>query len=428
MAEALGTASAIATFATLAFQSSVALYQTIQSLHSRDKVIRELREELESLQNVLQALGESMASLDTDLASLEQPLKRCNHACGEFNLLIKRCTPRSTDEKASRIDWLRIRYVGQDISGFKNMLAGYKSTISIALAYANLRTTKTTRLVLEEYKELIENTKCDLENHLDDIRTRIQNTSLQHHSEVPLEDADLRVMEDEKNSTKKSLEICDKFLVLIDQSRPQLLGMDEQSSRMGDYTPSPAALDPHIARSMPFLINSEGLFSTQKELSSWRLKLLKHLIGLDGNVRRQQQRYLPSAESELRPEEESYQEELSGTEALLELCKQAEGEANRQGTHFFEDVSTGNNSRQAIVTTLDDLISAKRIKSGDSSFQALGNMSNESIQCFFRDPELRSNSNGANGENGHTRSSATSTKEPSGNLSEYSSQYIQKAL
>ena len=138
MAEALGAASAIATFATLAFQSSVTLYNTIQSLKSRDKVIRELRQELESLQNVLQALAESMINLDADLAALEQPLTRCKHACEEFNVLLQRCTSRSTDEKTSRIDWLRIRYMGEDISGFKNMLAGYKSTITIALAYANL--------------------------------------------------------------------------------------------------------------------------------------------------------------------------------------------------------------------------------------------------------------------------------------------------
>ena len=138
MAEALGTASAIATFATLAFQSSVVLYQTIQSIQTRDKIIRELRQELEALQGVLRTLGGSLSSLDVDLASLEQPLMRCKNACGEFNALIKRCTPHSTDEKASRRDWLRLRYMGEDISGFKNMLAGYKSTISIALAYANL--------------------------------------------------------------------------------------------------------------------------------------------------------------------------------------------------------------------------------------------------------------------------------------------------
>lgn len=138
MAEAIGTASAISTFVALALQSSIILYQTIQSLQSRDRVIRELRHELEALQSVLLALEESVGNFDVDLTSLEQPLMRCNNACEQFNALILRCTSHSTEERSSRRDWLKLRYMGEDISGFKNMLAGYKSTISIALAYANL--------------------------------------------------------------------------------------------------------------------------------------------------------------------------------------------------------------------------------------------------------------------------------------------------
>ncbi|KAJ5935942.1 hypothetical protein N7454_005240 [Penicillium verhagenii] len=52
--------------------------------------------------------------------------------------------------------------------------------------------------------------------------------------------------------------------------------------------------------------------------------------------------------------------------------------------HLFEDVVAGDNSRQAIVTTVDDLISAKRITVGNNSDQVLGNISNESIQHFVR--------------------------------------------
>lgn len=138
MAEVVGTVSAIASLVTLALQSSITLYQTVQSLQSRDKVIRELRQELEALQGVLQALDESICNFEVDLAALKQPLMRCHNACGEFNALIVKCTSHSTEERSSRRDWLRLRYMGGDITGFKDMLASYKSTISIALAYANL--------------------------------------------------------------------------------------------------------------------------------------------------------------------------------------------------------------------------------------------------------------------------------------------------
>ncbi|KAJ5803184.1 uncharacterized protein N7503_005634 [Penicillium pulvis] len=386
MAEVVGTASAIATFVTLALQSSIVLYQTVQSLQSRDKVIRELRQELEALQGVLQALQESTGNLDVDLASLEQPLKRCNNACEEFNTLIRRCTSHSTEDRSSRRDWVKLRYMGEDISGFKNMLAGYKSTISIALAYANLRTTKTTRLVLEEYKELIENTKYDLESHLHDIRARLQTACSQGSVVSGAGTAEIQMMEDEKNSTQKSLDICEQFLGFIDQARPSLLGDVGQSSRPFSHTPLSAA------PTLSWLINAEGLNSAQKEITSWKLRLLQHMYGVGQNMQGQQ-RYLPNVAEEQTSAEQDFREELSGTEDLLAFCKQAEEEANRPRTHYFEDISTGDNSRQAIVTTLEDLISAKRVKSGDSSYQALGRMSDESIQSFFRGAEPGANAN-----------------------------------
>ncbi|KAJ5173410.1 hypothetical protein N7492_006003 [Penicillium capsulatum] len=380
MAEVIGTASAITGFVTLALQSSMVLYQTIQSLHSRDKMIRELRSELDSLQGVLIALEESIANIAVDLTLLQEPLIRCKNACEEFNALIIRCTPHSTEERSSRRDWLKLRYMGEDISGFKNMLSGYKSTISIALAYANLHTTKTTRDVIEEYKDLIENTKYDLESHLHAIRTRLQSASAEGPIISGYKTVELQMMEEEKNSTQKSLDVCEQFLTLIDESRPSLSGDMRHSSRLLDRTPS------SVVPSLSWLINAEGLNSAQKEITSWKLRLLQHLHGIGRNMQGQQN-HLPQLESGQAREDQGFKEELNGTEALLEFCKRAEEEANRPRTHYFEDVSTGDNSRQAIITTLDDLISAKRIKSGNNSYQALGRMADESIQSFFRRPE-----------------------------------------
>ncbi|KAJ8098776.1 hypothetical protein POJ06DRAFT_269856 [Lipomyces tetrasporus] len=69
---------------------------------------------------------------------LKQPLNRCRDACTDFNALITESTEHSTDEQVSIGDWLKLRYMVEDITGVKNMLAGYKATISIALAYANM--------------------------------------------------------------------------------------------------------------------------------------------------------------------------------------------------------------------------------------------------------------------------------------------------
>lgn len=196
-----------------------------------------------------------------------------------------------------------------------------------------------------------------------------------------VETSELQMMEDEKKSTQKSLEICEGFLSFIHQSRPGLLGDTEDASSSASRSVEPMSLP--IAPSLPWLINAEGLSSLHKEVTSWRLRLLRHLYGLDQNIPAQQ-RSLMCSDNKQTSESQSIREELSGTEALLEFCKQAEEEANRPRTHLFEDVIAGDNSRQAVVTTLDDLISAKRIKVGNNSDQALGKMSDASIQNFFR--------------------------------------------
>lgn len=184
-------------------------------------------------------------------------------------------------------------------------------------------------------------------------------------------------MEEEKDSTQKGLDICEQFLTLIDQSRSTLLGDSGLAPNHFDQTPS------SVAPNLSWLINAEGLNSTHKEITSWKLQLLQNLLGVGKNIQGPQPYYLPRSSNEQTPRQQTFQEDFSGTEALLEFCKRAEEDAKQPRTHYFEDVSTGDNSRQAIVTTLEDLISAKRIKSGDGSYQALGQMSNESVQTVF---------------------------------------------
>lgn len=242
------------------------------------------------------------------------------------------------------------------------------------------RTTQATNSVLKEYKDLIEDTKCDLESHLHDIRARLESALSQDLVASGIDTVELRRMEEEKDSTQKSLDICERFLTLIDQSRTSLLGVLGFASEQSDQTPS------SVAPNLSWLINAEGLNSTQKEVTSWKLRLLQHLFGIGKNIQGPRLD-LPRSNNGQTSEQQAFQEEFSGTESLLEFCKQAEEEANHPGTHKFEDVSTGDNSRQVIATTLKDLISAKRIKSGHKSFQALGQMSNESIQTVFRRPE-----------------------------------------
>ena len=139
MAEAIGITSGLLTLATVAFQSSVALLQTIQSFRSHLTRVRGLLEEVEALTGVLQSLSETIrVATDLELSTLELPLQRCGNACKEFEEELIKCSARSSGDRTSFRDWAKLRYMGDNIDGFRQLLAGYKSTIVIALTDANL--------------------------------------------------------------------------------------------------------------------------------------------------------------------------------------------------------------------------------------------------------------------------------------------------
>ena len=139
MAEPIGLASGILTLAIFAFQSSITLYNTVQSFQSHPKRVRDLTEELEALSGVLGPLSETVsATTDVDFSTLDLPLLRCGNAYKEFEQELLKCSSRSGGSRTSFRDWAKLRYMGDDIDGFRRLLAGYKSTISIALTDANL--------------------------------------------------------------------------------------------------------------------------------------------------------------------------------------------------------------------------------------------------------------------------------------------------
>ena len=139
MAETIGLLSGLAGLATFAFQSSVALYETITSYQSHHQRVRDLAEENAALSGILGSLTDTIrASSELDLSALEIPLRRCGKACQDFEKEIKKCSLRSGGARTSFRDWAKLQYMGEDIDSFRRRLAEYKMTITIALTDANL--------------------------------------------------------------------------------------------------------------------------------------------------------------------------------------------------------------------------------------------------------------------------------------------------
>ncbi|KAE8383461.1 hypothetical protein BDV26DRAFT_139747 [Aspergillus bertholletiae] len=237
------------------------------------------------------------------------------------------------------------------------------------------RTTKVTESVLEEYKDLIQNTQCDLENHLCYIRTILESSSFKGSPSPEINAADLQRMEDEKQSTQRGLDFCQQFLDFMNQARSNVLGDFEHASREFHQ--------PHTTPpSQSTLINAEGFNSAHKEFMSWKIKLYQYLSEINRQSPAQKVDFSPLHRNPT-SDSQTFQDEVRGFEDLLTFCKQAGKEANKQRTNYYEDIDVGDNTRLAVVNTLNDLISAKNIKSGNGSCVVLGQMSNDTVQNVF---------------------------------------------
>ena len=121
MGDPLSIASGVLALSIFAFNSSVSLYEFVQSFQDSGKKIRELRRELEALRNILNSLQQLATKDEVRFEALCLPLLRCGQACEEFEEVIANCTKHSTDSKASFRDWAKLRYLGGSIEEFKDL-------------------------------------------------------------------------------------------------------------------------------------------------------------------------------------------------------------------------------------------------------------------------------------------------------------------
>lgn len=138
MADPLSVTASLVGLVGFAFQASKSLYQAIESFRSSKRSIRELREEVESLNDILATLSQMAVEYDAQLTSLKLPLLQCGKTCAEFEGVISKCAGHSDGERTSFRDWAKLQYRGGDIGDLKTTLAGYKSTINIAIGGATL--------------------------------------------------------------------------------------------------------------------------------------------------------------------------------------------------------------------------------------------------------------------------------------------------
>lgn len=145
MADPLSVSSGLLAIVTATVQSGKVLYDLIQSFRNHQAVVLQFKNELKGLNTVLLSLEDHVRTDETAFLPLKAPLFQCCQTCTEFQTLIAKHSQRSSVSRTSIRDWAGLRYMQGNITELTNMLAGYKSTINIALADANLYVTQPLR-------------------------------------------------------------------------------------------------------------------------------------------------------------------------------------------------------------------------------------------------------------------------------------------
>ncbi|KAF4179090.1 hypothetical protein CNMCM7927_002145 [Aspergillus lentulus] len=369
MAEPIGLASGILTLATFAFQSSVSLYETVNSFRSHPKRVRDLLGELEALSAVLAPLIDLMKSnSDADLSVLELPLFRWGNVCKEFQQEVLRCMSRSDGNRTSFRDWARLRYMGDDIDDFRDLLAGYKPTINIALTDATLRQSAVAVESIRDYEGLIQDAKEDLGARLESIDRKLEQLAEKGVAHSSSDAAELDSLRQERLSTEKCLQICAQLSSHIDQLQ---LMSDEAGPSRGSVG----------AEASPEMVTNEGLQECKKSLAVTAAKLEKHMRDV-------MDRLLSKSETAISSNEDAQdlsrlRDEWETARQCLEICSRADSHL-KENVSVIENYGTGD-ALQFMVSTNGKVLHGKNRGLGWRSRQVGGYVSNESVQQLSRD-------------------------------------------
>ncbi|KAK2002197.1 hypothetical protein LX36DRAFT_627456 [Colletotrichum falcatum] len=371
MSDPLSVASALLAIVTATMQSSKILYDTVQSFKNHRKVIRQLMEELAALNGVLLSLntfvqkGGGRGALE----SLKVPLLQCRRACDDFNNLIIQCSKNSGRPRTSFRDWFRVRYMESDIDGFVTMLAGYKSTVSIALGSANLQSATVTLQTLNEYKDMIQKTAGELEDHLEDVNAKLEHLISHQQESLQALSSNIERIQNEKDSTEVCLEICAQVQARIDemQFRPVSAGASSNEISCRNLTRAMVMTMSTLSQCRDMIADNVSQLRRQKEEVS----------------RRQFASDTTSSPEPLEAEIRRLQEEADSTKTCLTICNDASEHAAKR-VHVLQDMSTGHDGQQVFVSTLGDLFNVKGATTGDRGIQFVGSVGEDSLQEFFR--------------------------------------------
>ncbi|KAI0012758.1 hypothetical protein F4779DRAFT_643589 [Xylariaceae sp. FL0662B] len=323
---------------------------------------RALKAEVSHLTGVLSSLLETIAdNPGLDFRALERPLQRCGKACEEYSQIISRCTKRSDSISRSSVrDWITQKYLQGDINDFRSMVAAHKSTISIALANANLRIAAISHEVLEDYKDMVSDTTTDLNAHLLDLQEKIDRLKTGDSEAISDVAVEWQAMLEEKQSTQQGLDMCA-------QLSAQIMHFESASTEQAQFSGRPSARK-HM---------KIGLSETREPIQSLVARLQTHEAIISSQMEAMS---LKDAISEpVTAQLARLQQAKESVSQCIQIVSEA-GELADEHSNVFEDLTLADSSYALSISTVQDLVTARRLNLSGRSRHLGGQVTDETVQ------------------------------------------------
>lgn len=222
---------------------------------------------------------------------------------------------------------------------------------------------------MREYKEMIQSTTIDLQEHLHDIDEEMHHTlDVKECQDMVIDEV---TMKSERDCTIRCLEICMQVDTVLEEQR-YFVDSGNLSS-LASRGAHPASQE----------ILADSLQSCRSNIKSANAELMKRLQCL--STRLGSDTADPARAASIDPpERQRMAEEFQSIRQCLNICMQASEEAEKVRVNIAEDITTAEDSQQVLVSTVRDLIAARRVDAGARSLQCIGQMSDETLQQMSR--------------------------------------------
>jgi len=217
--------------------------------------------------------------------------------------------------------------------------------------------------VLQQYKDMIEETKVDLKDHLLNVEQMLQPNSVRRAQMAENDAVDLQQIEEERDSAQQCITICTVMSTRIEEAQ-------------------------QTQANVPPVTSSKVITSRALEDCKGTMGLTAAELERKRQIQDERLKGMPPKHAASRDEAENIeniQEEKNTINQCLRIVSETYRNTDQLRINTVDVVKIGANSQFVFVSTVGDLIKAGTIKMDPGSIGWMGQMDDVSLQQLSRD-------------------------------------------